>query len=293
MSLSVIVPAYEEQLNIEPLCTRLFAACNKAGLKDVELIIVDDDSGQGTIETEKVVKKLKDKGYNIILRIRRRNEGRGLSSAVVLGMTIAKNSTLLCMDADLQHEPESVPDVAAPIMKGEADFSVGSRNIGGAKTEGFPLIRQLISSVATLMAKPLTPCSDPMSGFFAISKETFERGKSRLNPMGYKIGLELMVRCKCKNIKEVPITFRDREAGESKLSMKQNLLYIQHLAHLYWFKYPVLVILFLILVLLVVIVSLIISIAFITHLDTINVLSMQSWQDSIQDTLFSKVDKEL
>jgi dolichol-phosphate mannosyltransferase len=82
-----------------------------------------------------------------------------------------------------------------------------------------------------------------MSGFFAISRDTFQRGRASLNPMGYKIGLELMVRCRCTKVVDVPITFRDREAGESKLTMKQNLYYLMHLAHLYWFKYPLQVIL--------------------------------------------------
>jgi len=93
--------------------------------------------------------------------------------------------------------------------------------------------------VATALAYPLTSISDPMSGFFCISRQVLERGKGSLNPMGYKIGLELAVRCKCTNVVEVPITFRDREAGESKLTAKQNLLYLVHLAHLYWFLYPV------------------------------------------------------
>jgi dolichol-phosphate mannosyltransferase len=110
-------------------------------------------------------------------------------------------------------------------------------------SEDWPLIRRIISWGATALAKPLTSCSDPMSGFFALPRSTFERAKY-LNPTGYKIGLELMVRCKCQNIVEVPIQFRDREAGESKLTMKQNLLYLAHLARLYWFVYPKLVISF-------------------------------------------------
>ena len=78
-----------------------------------------------------------------------------------------------------------------------------------------------------------------MSGFFCLRRDTFDRGAAvGLNPMGYKIGLELMVRCGCARVAEVPITFRDREAGASKLTMKQNVLYLRHLAHLYAFAYP-------------------------------------------------------
>ena len=237
--LSVVVPCYEEADNIKPLCTRLFKACRAAKLS-VELLLVDDDSGAGTKATERVVAALQKDAYNIRMHIRRRGEGRGLSSAVVLGIEKAAHATVLCMDADLQHEPESVPAVAAPVLSGAADFAVGSRNVGGGSIGGdWPLIRRVISWGATALARPLAPCSDPMSGFFCLRKETFARGAAAgLNPMGYKIGLELMVRCRCKAVQEVPITFRDREAGESKLTMKQNLLYLRHLAHLYWFKMP-------------------------------------------------------
>ena len=237
--LTVVVPTYEEADNIKPLCTRLFKACRAAKLT-VELLLVDDDSGAGTEATERVVAVLQKDAYDIRMHIRRRHEGRGLSSAVVLGIEKATHPTVLCMDADLQHEPESVPAVAAPVLAGAADFAVGSRNVGGGSIGGdWPLIRRVISWGATALARPLAACSDPMSGFFCLRKETFAHGAAAgLNPMGYKIGLELMVRCRCEKIQEVPITFRDREAGESKLTMKQNLLYLRHLAHLYWFKMP-------------------------------------------------------
>ena len=131
------------------------------------------------------------------------------------------------MDADLQHEPEAVPSVAKPVLTRQAEFSVGSRNVEGGKVAAWSFIRKLISFVATILARPLTTCTDPMSGFFCISREVFERGSSSCNVMGFKIGLELMVRCNANPVKDVPITFRDRIAGESKLSMKQNFLYVR------------------------------------------------------------------
>jgi len=145
---------------------------------------------------------------------------------------------VLCMDADLQHEPESVPAVAAPVLNDGADFSVGSRHVGGGGL-GFEwsLIRRVISAGATSLAWPLSGSSDPMSGFFCLSKATLARGAtSCINTMGFKIGLELMVRCRCQTVVDVPITFRERVAGESKLSMKQNVLYLRQLASLYAFK---------------------------------------------------------
>ena len=128
-TLSVVVPAYNETDNIRPLCERLFKAL-KASSIDGELLIMDDES-VGTAPTKAVVAELKTEGYNIRIHARTKKEGKGLSSAVLLGFDMAANDTMLCMDADLQHEPESVPDVAAPILNGTADFTVGSRNVDG------------------------------------------------------------------------------------------------------------------------------------------------------------------
>ena len=240
--LSVVVPAYDEAPNIRPLTERLFAATRAAKL-DAELIIADDES-KGSEATRLAVEALAAEGYCVRLHARKRAEGRGLSSAVLLGFQKATHDVVLCMDADLQHEPESVPAVAAPVLGNEADFSVGSRHVGGGGL-GFEwsLIRRLISAGATSLAWPLSSSSDPMSGFFCLSKGTLARGASSgINAMGFKIGLELMVRCRCKTIADVPITFCERVAGESKLSMKQNVLYLRQLASLYVFKFGVFVI---------------------------------------------------
>ena len=143
------------------------------------------------------------------------------------------------MDADLQHEPESVPAVARPVLDNAAEFTVGSRHVGGGGL-GFEwsLVRRVISAGATSLAWPLSGSTDPMSGFFCLRKATLARGASAgINAMGFKIGLELMVRCGCKTVVDVPITFQERVAGESKLSMKQNVLYVRQLASLYVFKF--------------------------------------------------------
>lgn len=235
--LSVVVPAYNEAPNIAPLTRRLFAATRKAGLH-VELLIADDES-PGSAATAREVAELAAEGFAVRLHARKRSEGRGLSSAVLLGFGAAKGLVVLCMDADLQHEPESVPDVARPVLNGEADFAVGSRNVGGGGI-GFEwsLLRRVISHGATLLAVPLSGSSDPMSGFFCLSKQTLARGTgSGVNARGFKIGLELMVRCHCRRVADVPITFRDRIHGESKLSMRQNVEYVRQLVDLYRFKF--------------------------------------------------------
>jgi dolichol-phosphate mannosyltransferase len=235
-SLSVIVPAYDEAPNIRPLTERVTAACKAAGLQ-LDLLIMDDDSGAGTVETERVVKELQAEGFPVRLHIRRSYEGRGLGSAVLLGFFMARYDAMLCMDADLQHLPEDVPRVAAPVLRGDAEFTVGSRNVAGGKVQGWTLPRQIISAGATLLARPLTPCSDPMSGFFCLTAPVLARGHGELNPLGFKIALEIMVKCGVTRLQDVPITFADRQFGESKLDSKTTVLYVQQLAHLYWYQY--------------------------------------------------------
>lgn len=168
-------------------------------------------------------------------------------------MEMAKYDICLVMDADLQHDPVYIESIVVPVIEDRADFSVGSRNVSGGGIAGdWPLIRRVISKGATALAWPLTSSSDPMSGFFCMRRDLFLKHRNKLQPQGYKIGLELMVRCGCKRILDVPIQFKDRVAGESKLTMKQNVLYLIHLSQLYWFKFSSFA--FLLLLLLVVVV---------------------------------------
>src|SRR6185369_9760502 len=117
-------------------------------------------------------------------------------------------------------------------------FVIGSRYVAGAATdEDWGLFRKLNSRGATWLARPLTKAMDPMAGFFALRRTTFESA-APLDPIGYKIGLELIVKCQCRNIREVPITFADRVHGESKLNLKEQLNYLRHLSRLYKHRYP-------------------------------------------------------
>ena len=134
-SVSVVVPTFNEVENVRPLTERLFAALSKELPQlEVELVFVDDESS-GSDETEKIVRSLASsklsflggKGYPVRIERRWKSEGRGLSSAVMLGFEKAKHEVVLSMDADLQHEPESVPAVLLPVLEGNAEFTVGCR----------------------------------------------------------------------------------------------------------------------------------------------------------------------
>jgi len=140
------------------------------------------------------------------------------------------------MDADLSHPPHVIVHMLAKLEEG-ADFVVGSRYaFGGSTSDDWGFLRWLNSRVATVLARPLTTVSDPMAGFFAVRRTTFESGAA-FAPVGYKIGLELIVKCGCERVVEVPIHFEDRQFGKSKLTLRQQMLYIKHLRRLYVFKY--------------------------------------------------------
>merc|ERR1712182_187397 len=131
--------------------------------------------------------------------------------------------------------PESVYSVALPLIKKEAAMTVGSRYCeGGSVGFEWSLVRRVISQGATLLAIGVTNTSDPMSGFFTISKQSVIVGTAfQCNPIGFKIALELGCVCNLAPVRDVPIAFRERNAGESKMTGKQMLEYIQQLGALY------------------------------------------------------------
>lgn len=226
-SATFVVPTFREAENIVPLVRRIEAMVASA-VPDPELIFVDDDSRDGTVE------RVAELGLPWV-RVSVRQGVRGLSSAVVHGCRLAARETIVVMDADLSHPPEAVPVMLRELRDG-ADFVIGSRYAPGGSTDPtWSVARRLNSRVATLLARPLTRASDPMSGFFALRRETFNQAKA-LDPIGFKIALELMVKCRCRRVREVPIHFSDRVHGESKLDARQQAQYLRHLARLLAFR---------------------------------------------------------
>ncbi len=222
-SVTVIVPTYREAANLRELTERI-ACVRSDSLHDLELIVVDDDSADGTQE---LIEELALPWVRLLLR---RGE-RGLGTAVVAGLREARNEFLVVMDADLSHPAEGIPQLIE-LLKGGADFAIGSRYIsGGTMDQRWRVWRRLNSGVATALARPFTRVRDPMSGFFALRRSTFERA-APLNPVGYKIGLELLVKCRCRDVREVPIHFTARSRGESKLTFGQQLSYLRHVGRL-------------------------------------------------------------
>lgn len=227
-SVSIIVPTYQEVKSLPALVDRL-EGLKRAGW-DLELIIVDDDSQDGTVE-------LVESMHHDWIRLMVRSEDRGLSTAVMTGLDEASHECLVVMDADLSHPPESIPAFIKALDNG-ADFVIGSRYVRGGSTEdGWGVLRWVNSKVATVMARPFTRVKDPMSGFLGLHKKTW-CGAMDLDPVGYKIGLELVVKCRCENVVEVPIHFSTRRHGESKLTLKVQRDYLLHILRLARWKYP-------------------------------------------------------
>ncbi|MGL4368708.1 MAG: glycosyltransferase [Spirochaetota bacterium] len=230
--ISIVVPTFREAKNIPVLCEKIAHIFKKLPYA-YEIIIVDDNSQDGT---DKAVTALKKKKINVTLKVR--TEERGLSSAVIAGFDMAKGDILFCMDADLSHPVEAIPGMIAKIADDGAEFVIGSRNVPGGSADTFSAYRKLNAWGAKTLARPFAKVTDPMAGFFCFTKTIYTpKVRKSLNPIGWKIGLELLVKSNPKKIMEVPITFQDRLYGESKLSAKEQLNYIKHLARLFEFKY--------------------------------------------------------
>jgi dolichol-phosphate mannosyltransferase len=145
---------------------------------------------------------------------------------VVAGFKAARGDTIVVMDADLSHPPETVPALIEAIDRG-ADLAVGSRYVTGGGVMDWPLKRRVVSRVACLMGNALVPVRDATSGFFALRRSVIDGVK--LNPIGFKIGFEVIARGRYKKVVEVPYTFRDRELGASKFGRREIAQYVVQL----------------------------------------------------------------
>jgi dolichol-phosphate mannosyltransferase len=227
-AISIIIPTYKEKENIGLLVERIHNSLSKY---DYEIVIVDDNSADGS---EELVADLSTK-YPVKIIVRKNK--RGLSSAVVDGITSTSSENVIVMDADLQHPPEVLPSIVKALET--HDFVMASRYIKGGSPGEWKLSRKIVSKGATLLALPIAPkVKDPMSGFFGFKRTAADIAS--LSPTGWKIGLEILVRSKFKAVTEVPYTFVPRARGESKLSRRIMGQYLRQLLDLYSYKYQVL-----------------------------------------------------
>lgn len=227
---SLVVPTYNEAANIQKLIGILSQTLDEViPSGDYELIVVDDDSPDGTW---KVAQSLMTEYPQ--LRVMRRQHERGLSSAVIRGWQVAKGEILGVIDGDLQHPPHVLLQLLHAIEQG-ADLAVASRHVEGGGVSSWSLQRRFLSCGAQLLGLIILPqvvgrVSDPMSGYFLVRRSAI--ANVTLHPIGYKILLEVMGRGRIKRIAEVGYVFCERQGGESKVTWKQYADYIRHLLRL-------------------------------------------------------------
>lgn len=217
--LGLVIPTLNEVGNIEPLVERIHAALNPLDIA-YEVLIVDDGSVDGT---QQAVLRCADRDSRIRLLVR--SGEKGLAGAVIHGWKHTDADLLGVMDADLQHPPEVLPALVVAIMAGN-DIAVGSRYTHAKRVEGWNPFRQAVSTISTLITRPFqrkVRVNDPMSGFFMVRRGCING--IRLQPQGFKILLEILVRGRIRSAAEVPFQFGLRHAGKSKADLRVALQY--------------------------------------------------------------------
>lgn len=226
---SLIVPTYNEGGNIDKIVRILCRILDQAMPNDYELVIVDDNSPDHTWEQAQVLAA--DYPH---LRVMRREDERGLATAVIRGWQAARGEVLGVIDGDLQHPPEVLLQLLEAIESG-ADLAVASRHVDGGGVSDWSLTRRILSRGAQMFGLIMLPrvisrVSDPMSGYFMVRRSAIaEKGMS---PLGYKILIEVLGRGDIEQVAEVGYVFQEREEGESKVTWKQYTDYLRHLLRL-------------------------------------------------------------
>ena len=231
--MSIIIPTYNESKNIIQILQSIGDNIPK-NIK-TQAIVVDDNSPDGTGKIAEDYLKTVKKAANYTIDIIHRKTKDGLGSAILRGIQNATGETIVVMDSDFSHPPQIIPKMIEELKKYQCDIVVASRYINGGKINGWTIKRKLMSLVATKIAKKglgIQTC-DPMSGFFAFKKNILNELK--LDAIGYKFLLELLVKTKNTTVKEIPYTFTNREFGSSKLGMLTIINYLCSVWKLYRF----------------------------------------------------------
>ena len=229
--ISIILPTYNESQNIIEILKSISDNIPKGLL--TETIVVDDNSPDGTGKiVDDYISQIKKIAENTIDIIHRKAKN-GLSSAILNGIQNAKGETIVVMDSDFSHPPQIIPKMIEAFKQYQCDLVVASRYITEGNIEGWTIKRKLMSKVATIIAKKGLgiKTKDPMSGFFAFKKNIID--ELNFDAIGYKFLLELLVKSKGINIKEIPYTFENRKFGSSKLDSSTIIDYFKSVWKLY------------------------------------------------------------
>jgi glycosyltransferase involved in cell wall biosynthesis len=221
---SVVIPTYNERQNVAPLLARLRDAL--AGIES-EIIFVDDsDDG-----TPAEILRHKMPGVSVVHRERGERAG-GLSTAVLRGIAAATGRYVCIMDGDLQHPPETIPALLDRAQTTDADIVIASRNVAGGSSQGLDgPWRRFVSWAFGLISRAafyekLRKVKDPLSGFLLVRRASLDGIVMR--PVGYKISLEILIRAAGSHVEEVPYTFMERTAEETKARLGTGLAFVRH-----------------------------------------------------------------
>lgn len=222
---SIVIPTYNEAGGIERLLRAIDGACKSDAL-DAEIIVVDDNSPDGT---GAIVDRL---SAELPVRCLHRPGKMGLSSGVIDGWKTARpqSRALGAMDADFSHDITILPKMVAAMDAGYG-LAVGSRYVAGGGITNWPMRRIVTSRVACALARPLTNVRDITSGYFLVRREALDN--VTLDPIGFKIGLEVIAKAHYGKVTEIPYVFTDRTTGESKLNQREIVNYLKQLRKLY------------------------------------------------------------
>jgi glycosyltransferase involved in cell wall biosynthesis len=231
-TLTIIAPSRNEEESVILLAEAVQQALNGT---PYELLFVDD-SDDATPQVLQQLAAREDLHVRFLHRIYGPERWGGLSGAVVDGLKLATGTYVCIIDADLQHPPEKIPELLRAAQEHDADVAMACRYIPGGSSEGLdgPL-RTFFSLGCKWVAKILFPIRlrgvhDPLSGFLLI-RRAITRDVS-LQPIGFKISLELLIRCPRQRLVEVPYHFRRRARGTSKADFRVGTLYLRHLGRL-------------------------------------------------------------
>jgi dolichol-phosphate mannosyltransferase len=229
--LSIIVPTYNESQNIVRMLDSI--ADTLSPYKGSEIIVVDDNSPDGTAEMAKSHAKIISTKKKIRIEIISRNGKFGLSSAIIKGVQYASGDFLVIMDGDFSHPPQVIPSIIQALQDSNYDIVIASRYVKGGSIIGWPFKRRLMSKGATKIAQYGLgiDVKDPVSGFFAFRRDIISGLK--FDAIGYKMLLEILVKTKGARVKEIPYTFTPRRIGASKLDANVMFDYLRAVLRLY------------------------------------------------------------
>ena len=217
---SIVVPTLNESDNIDILLKQLFALDISSSID--EIIFVDDGSDDGTPE------KIRTWQKNHNIRLIQRTGEPDLTASVLKGAEAAHSDVIVVMDADLSHPHDKIKALVSPVLKNQYDVVIGSRYVPGGDTHDWPLYRRFLSRLGGMLACPLCDVNDATSGFFAFRRQLAATVSEQAK--GYKVLLEiLMANDGNLRVKEIPIRFKDRVYGTSKLSFSHQIAYLQRL----------------------------------------------------------------